>query len=145
MTELAEEVTSRLAAVKDAKLNFAFQSDRLARAVAGKRETVEVSKCTLATVQDLGLSQEVNTWEHCECWKMRVEELIQQLGTVNGQALAAARVGQRAVPVLPLLQREQGKWRQLEEVMGICLELLGESVEFYEGNAERSTFIVSAR
>lgn len=136
-------MTLRLSAVKDAKANLVYQSERLNRAVALKREAVENSENTLETVKEQGIYQETCTLEHHERWEMRVEELIQLLVRVNCETLAATEVAKRTAPVLPLMQREKGKWRQLEEVMGICLELLSETVEFYEKNQERTTFIVS--
>lgn len=136
-------MTIRLAAVKDAKANLVYQSERLSRAVAAKREIVEDSENTRETVKEQGIYQVMCTMELYERWEMRVEELIQLLARVNCGTLAAAEVVKRTAPVIPLMQREKGKWRQLEEVMGICLELLSETVEFYEKNQERTTFIVS--
>lgn len=145
MTDIAEEVTSRLAYVKDAKANLAYQSERLSRVVASKHEIVEESKATLNTVKEQGVEQENSGWEQFERWEMRTEELTELLCGVTADREAAREGVQRTVPVLAGLQREQAQWRRLEEVTGICLELLNESVEFYERNQERTTFIVRSR
>ena len=142
VTDTAEVVTNRLALVRDAKANLAFQSERLGRAVASKLEIVEESKAALGAVKEQGIEQETSTLEQYERWEMRTEELTELLCGVTKDKLAAKEVVARTVPVLPGLQREQARWKQLEEVTGICLELLSDNVEFYERNQERTTFIV---
>lgn len=145
VTDMAEEVTNRLGAVKDAKVNLGYQSEKLGRAVMWERERVEESKAALESVKRQGEDQVTSSLELHERWEMRNEELLKLLVSTHADTLQAAAVVRRCSPLLEKMHREQRTWGKLEEVMMICLELLSDSLEFYEKNQDRSASIVSCK
>ena len=135
-------MTSRLSAIKDAKQNLSFQSDKLGRAIAAAKNEVQESEAMLISTKEQAEDMKNSTQERLERTGMRVEELITGLHRTRLQTDFARSRVHKHTQLIPPLQLEKAKEKKQDEMIEICLLLLNDSLEFFERNQERSAFIV---
>lgn len=133
-----------MAALKDAKQNLSFHTDKFARALTAATAAVRDSKAALQMSQVQGEELILATAERYERAQMRVEELLTRLCETCKQTQVARSSARQQSSLIAALERERVKEQRQDEMIEICLMLLNDSLEFFEKNQERSAVIVTS-